>query len=443
MRKSLLFILVLFCALSLAIAACSSPDDEDYDEYNEETVADESSMLMIEAYAFLTAGQFADAIETFYAYTAQGGEQVLLRNIGLGKAYFGIGDYISSIAAFETAVRNEPDRTDILHYLGEAQMRAGLYSDSTETFRRLTEKYTDNQLVFYKLEQSLISDQNHMGLHRFYEERIEFYGIDDEDAVTYAVRMFKTALLMHDEDLIASALEKFRGTSTGTAFELGYRIYQSVMSGDDEAVNTLVRDLDNVIALRETFAWDGLYIGEYDEYGKYEGRGFIVFAHGTVPRISQFYFGEFLNGKPNGIGLGISGGTRDLGAGTTETSFNIIESNWIDGIPDGDVVITNNNVTYNEGEVEWVHTTITTAFYANGMAQGEVWTRELWYSDGNENISYIKHLVEDGIPIPFEVRGRQGTRRHTVYKARFDAPDSSRRANAIQTDPCDCVFIFD
>jgi len=465
MKKILIVAVALLALLIAGLFACSTDADnnsnddkaavtdegvsDDFADENEELTelpaSGEENALLVAAFTYLTAGQFTEAINSFSLAKTQIDSPNIFLEIGLGRAYFGNEDYTGAQEAFGAAVKIDPGRTDIQRYLGESELLAGSYGQSAETFRLLLQKEPDDKTLFGKLELSLRRNKDYEELFLLFEERLEALENDDEngadvdgganesDAVDYyAGKLLETAVLLEDDDLIASVIDRFSENEEKSVMRLAYDAYQLLLSGEEDAAKELLFDLENIEAL---VSWSGsIYLGDYNDYGEYEGTGFSI-KNGTV------HFGEFKSGNPNGPGTEFFGQIyewEDGGNAMLQRAGYFIESDWVLGIPDGDVVETIDWVTFSGSTRQNSGKVITTAFYSNGMAQGEVWREERQTYRGRNYVYYTKHVVEDGFPVPFEVTVNRRT--VTVYEAQGTSKNSFRWT---RENECNCIFIYD
>ena len=454
MKKLLVLILAIFALFIMCLSACSSADAdndkvdskkqgaEEVEEITELPSSGDDSAFLVTAYTYLTEGRFDEAIDAFSTAKNQIDAPNILLEIGLGKALFNKEDYEGAQMAFEAAVKLDPGRIDIQRYLGETQMLTGNYEQSSETFRLVLKNEPDDKAIFGKLEKSLRRSNQYEELFQLFEEYLESAieadqeKEEEDDDISevgfYAGKLLEAAFLMGDESLTLSVIERFSDDEFGSLMELGYTAYQSIKSGDEETAKELLFDFDNIQT--ENY-WSGnLYFGEFNDYGEYEGTGFTI-SYNSV------HIGDFKEYVPNGFGISFSGYLYewdDDGTAMFQKSSNFIESNWVDGIPDGDVVSTDEWATYNGDTLQYSGKSITTAFYSDGMAQGEVWRESQSTYRRRTYTSYTKHVVEDGIPVPFEASiRRRGTT--MVYEAFGDSRD---RFNWAYEEECNCEFIF-
>jgi len=365
--------------------------------------------------------------------------------IGMGKAYFGAGDYSNAEKAFEAAYNIDSDRADIIHYLGEAQMQTGNYSAAVETFRLLVEKEPNNKTAWSKLEQSLRKNKDYMGLFRFFEDRIISAAGNEIEEDYFSSKLIEAVQLTKDDDLIRSTFERFNDTPLGYALDVGYRAYTLFLSDDEESMKALLFDVDNIDALVESAGRFGCYFGEDKEYGEPPGKGIMIFGSDNRNSVVQIYFGEFKNGEPNGTGIGYWGYVNEWdvdGKTRLQKSNTFLESDWKDGIPEGNVIKISDNITYVDGNLEYANKNIETGFYINRLAQGEVWTESHYNNPNNtygSNVSYRKHFVVDGAPVPFEVR--IGGRTVMAYEAHYG--NTKNQVNRVNEEACTwCSFKF-
>lgn len=430
-------LLLCIATLLLVFSACSNSTDD--------VKINETSLVLVEAFSSLTEGNFENAIAAFTVFKAQENTLNLAVEIGLGKAYFGTGNYASAEKAFELAHSIDPGKADVVHYLGEAQMQTGNYSAAVETFGLLLGIEPDNKNAMSKLEQSLRKNKDYMGLYQFFEDRISSVVDNETEKDYYSSKLIDAVKLTKDDDLIRSTFERFNDAPIGHALDIGYRAYALFLSGDEESMKMLLFDIDGIEALIESAGRFGCYFGEYNDYGDYHGKGIIIFGSENRNAICQIYFGEFVNGEPNGTGLGYSGYINeweDNGKTRLQKSRNFYEGEWKNGIPEGNLAITNEYTTYSEGVLEYTGKNIATAFYANRLAQGEVWT-EYHHSNPNDtygpSVSYTKHFVVDGKPVPFEVT--VDGRTVMAYEAHYG--ETKDRANWANEEECSwCNFRF-
>jgi len=419
----------------------------------------ESGVLLIDAYQKLTEGRFNEAIEIFSVYrehidnaidnvedNAKNSGNIVLE-IGMGKAYFGAGDYMNAVKSFRAAYSIDAGRGDVIHYLGEAQMRSGAYSDSVETFKILLGRDPDNAMVLGKLEQALRKNRDFAGLYLLFLDRLESVDAGNIINKNYCLKvLLEAAQLMKDKDLILQTVGKFKNTPREFAVETGFEAYELFISGNEEAASATIFDARNIDALVESAGRDGLYFGEYDDSGQYHGKGLIIFGSDNRSSVCRIYYGGFSRNKPNGAGTGYSGYFQEFrnGAGNSivNKENNYIESDWIDGVPDGIVVKTYEYLEYSDDVLQYSGKIIETATYADAMAQGEVWSENRENTSGALNktgISYTKHVVADGQPVPFEVTVRGKT--VMAYEAYYKDPKGV--AFDARTEEClSCIFHF-
>jgi len=115
----------------------------------------------------------------------------------------------------------------------------------------------------------------------------------------------------------------------------------------------------------------------------------------------------------------------------------LTEGTWSAGIPDGSTVSTREWVQYANDTRFRSGISTTTAFYSNGLAQGDVWTEDREEYQGGTDVLFTKHVVEDGIPVPFEVT--ISGMKFTVYEAYGTTMNSFQW---LDEDKCSCKFIF-
>jgi len=419
----------------------------------------ESGVLLIDAYQKLTEGKFNEAIEIFSNYREQTGNANddpkdnannsgnLVLEIGLGKAYFGAGDYPNAVKSFLAACDIAPERDDIINYLGEAQMQAGAFSDSVESYKLLLGRDSDSITVFGKLEQALRKNRDYAGLYQLLTDRLESMDEGSSPEKSRCLRMLlETAQLTKDNALILLTIERFKDTPQGFAVETGFEAYNAFLSGDEETAKSVIFNANSIEALLKSAGENGFYLGQFNDAGQYQGKGLIIFGNNHSNAVCQVYYGEFNANKPNGAGLGYSGYMDEFedqrGKKTVILENNYIESDWIDGIPDGRVVKTYEYFEYSDEALRYSGKIIETAAYKGAMAQGEVWSGNYEYDPGNmkeRNVSYTKHVVADGKPIPFEaaVRGKKGSAYEAYYK------DPAKEAFEASGEEChNCIFRF-
>jgi len=436
------YIILLLCVtvFLICLSACSKPAPE--------VEINEASMILIDAFANLTEGNYAEALSAFSGCEDNLESQKLVIEIGKGKAYFGIGDYQSAEDAFKIACGIDQDRIDLMQYLGEAQMQAGNYSAAVETFERLLEREHDNITALNKLEQSLRKSNDFNGLYKFFEARMT--AISDGDMYEqnyYSGKLLEAARLTKDEGLILSTIDRLKDTPQGYAIKMGYEAYKLFSSGDEDGAKALLFNAETINSLIESAGKTGCYFGEISDSGNYQGRGLIIFGSDNRSSNYQIYMGEFADDKPNGAGTGYQGYASEYddndGKPMLQYGNNCVEADWTNGTPAGYVIKTNEYKTYSEGVFQWSNKNIETAVYTDGLAQGEVWS-EHYYDNPNyeygTSTSFTKHMVVDGIPVPFEV---------TVYGETFMAYEAyygDSKTNApqyAQEEPCAyCDFRF-
>lgn len=430
-----LFILCLLLFL-LALSSCSKPTD---------SISD-SSILLMEAYVSLTDGKFEEAIDEFSAYKEKFKSPNLTLEIGMGKAYFGIGDYGNAEIAFERAYKIDATRSDVIHYLGEAQMQTENYKASVETFKKLLEKEPDNQTALSKLERSLIKNKDYYELYKFYEDRIK--SINDKTKLDYySYRLIEAAQMTNDDSLLLSAIEKYKDTEQFYAMDVAYKAYKLIISGDEEAAKTLLFDIEIINDLMDSTGQNSFcFVNVDNPTNNYQGRGLMMMGSGNSTAC-KIYVGEFFENKPQGEGIGYSGYISEWeseGKKYLQKSNTYIDAEWKEGHTEGFVTRTDEYTTYQEGNLQYSNKEIVTANYENGLAQGEVWTESHYqnYESGSNysGVSFIKHFAVDGIPVPFEVI--EYGRRIMAYEAYYG--DSKNNSPYADTEDCSrwCQFIL-
>ena len=437
MKKPSNHLLLLICIAIqiLCLSACSSsvPDVQ----------INEKSSVLVDAFASLTEGDFENAVAEFTNYKSLDSKPNLAVEIGIGKAYFGVGDFANAEIAFESANGIASDKADIIHYLGEAQMKTGHYPAAVETFSLLLEIEPENKTALSKLEQALRSSKDYNGLYTFFENRISAATGDGTEKEYYESKLIEAVQLTKDDDLIGSVLGRFGDLPLGYALDVGFEAFAFLISGDEESMRELLFDIDTIEALTESAGRYGCYFGDFNDFGEYSGMGIMIFGSDDRNTISQVYFGEFAHGEPNGAGIGYRGTINEWennGEKRLQKSNRYIEGEWREGIPEGNVTITNEYVTYLEGVLEHASKAIDTGFYVNRLAQGEYWTAN-YYDNPNDiygpSVSYRKHFVVDGRPVPFEISfdGRMVM----AYEAHYD--ETKDRVYWVNEEACTwCSF---
>jgi hypothetical protein len=235
--------------------------------------------------------------------------------------------------------------------------------------------------------------------------------------------------------LIESLITRFKDFDTGPAMELGYKAYLLLMQGETDAVQELLFSQTNKNAMNIPYS---IYFGQFNDYGEYEGSGILIGNN-------RLYFGGFRNNAPNGTGTGYNASAREWDGPVmrmTQNETRRIEADWRDGAPEGNILITDEYFRY-EGDVLYHYWKgVMTITIVDGLAQGEVWNEEHYEDIGRgrrPTVTYIKHVMEDGRPVPFEVATGRGTV-VTAYKAWFDDPEG----NAVTTREtrCFCNFVI-
>ena len=448
MKSKLRFFTLLLCVafFPAIMCACSKSDTANV-IFGDDTNNNVYSIELIEAYEKLTEGKFDEAIEVFSGCKEQAGEPNIAIEIGLGKAYFGAGDYQNAIKTFETACIIDPESYDLPHYLGEAQMMAGDYSASAVTFRLLLGKDPGNKIVIEKIELALRKNKDYAGLYRLYEEIIEGdYEYTNFQIGYYVGKLIEAAQLSKDRSLIISAIEKLKDTPRGYALEVGFKAYEMFISGDEEAARAVIFDADIVEALLESAGRSNCYFGDFSDTGEYEGKGLIIFSSSDISAVCQIYYGEFSGNKPNGAGIGYKGSAGEFvaleGGSVVFKDNTYIEAVWKNGVPDGDVVKTSEYFEYSDDVLQYSRKTIETATYKNRLAQGEVLSENHYYNQNNtqdDNVTIIKHVVTNSRPAPFEVTIDGDTVK--VYEAHYR--DLTSEPFEINEEECqNCIFIF-
>ena len=439
MKKSLKQIILLSCitVTLFCLSACSNSTPD--------VSIKESSGILVDAFANLTEGKFENAATAFADFKAKDNTPNLAVEIGMGKAYFGTGDYSNAEKAFEAAYNIDSERADIIHYLGEAQMQTGNYSAAVDTFSLLLGIEPDNKTVLSKLEQSLRKNKDYLGLYKFFEDRVSSAADNETEKDYYSSKLVEAVQLTKNDDLIRSTLARFDDTPLGYALDVGYRAYTLLLSGDEESMKKLLFDVDNIEALMQSAGRFGCYFGEYNDFGEYNGKGIMIFGSDNRNSVCQIYYGEFINGVPNGTGIGYSGYIYEWNAdGKTrlQKSNDFFEADWKDGIPEGNVIRTDEYITYLEGVLEYTSKNVETAFYENRLAQGEVWCAHYYDNPSNDygsSVSYTKHFALDGEPVPFEVIFNGKT--VMAYEAQYN--ETKDRVNWVDEEACTwCKFSF-
>jgi tetratricopeptide (TPR) repeat protein len=446
--KRIMLVLAASC-ICLCMAACSRSDNNDNNDNDtkieeiivyevDELSAEDLDTALADAFTFLTAGRFEDAVTFFNDAKTRLDAPNIALEIGLGRASFMMEDYSGAQKAFEAALKIDPTREDIQRYLGEAFLLAGDYADSAIVFRNLFDRNPDDISNFSRLEQSLRSGKDYNGLILLYEERIESADEDDEGfdllVNTIAVNLIEAAQLIQDYDLLNSLVDRFSDFYIGPAAELGLNALKLLNSGDIDDVRDLLFNQENAEILDIP---NHIYFGSFNEYGEYEGEGFTIGA-------SRIYFGEFAANKPNGTGTGYitnSGEWDNDGTMIRYVNTRIIEANWQDGFPGGNIIEVSENFSQTlEGVMQNYRKTTTTLTMVNGLAQGEHWqeTEYRWYNRAGRQqgrrVDFVKHVLEDGEPIPFEVTRRGRT--VMAYEAWYNNPDG----NTTYVNENECAF---
>jgi len=398
---------------------------------------------LLDAFEKLTEGRFDEAIAAFSACKEQPGEAGIAIGIGMGKAYFGAGDYQNAVEAFETAYSIDPERNDIIHYIGEAQMRAGDFDASAETFKLLMGNHPNDKAAKGKLEQALRKNKDYSGLHRFYEDRLEEAGGQNSPETNYySGKLMEAAQLSKDGSLIHSTMERLNALPLGFALETGYKAYGMFVSGEEDAAKALMFDAGNIDALLEAAGENGCYFGEFSDAGEYRGKGLIIYGSKSVNAVCRVYIGEFSGNRPNGEGTGYSGHAgeyTDLEGGKVAfENGTYIEAAWKDGAPDGRVVMIDEYSEHSGGVALYSRKTVETAEYKNRLAQGEVWS-ETRYRDHEgaqeDSVTITKHVAKNGRPAPFEAN--IGGRTVMAYEARYvEAAGDPYEANEEECRKC-------
>ena len=270
-----------------------------------------SGAALIDAYQMLTEGRFIEAIEAFSEYREQIDAEYdagsISLEIGMGKAYFGAGDYRNAMKSFGAAHNIDSERNDIIHYLGQAQMQAGDYPGSVESFRLLFERDPEDLAVLGKLAQALRKNRDYTSMYQLFLGSLESVDDGDSPVKNYYLRMLlEAAQLTKDSNLIRQAVEQYKNTPQELAVKTGFEAYELLISGDEESAKAVIFDVNNIDALVESAGRDGCYFGGYSDTGEYQGKGLIIFGSNSR-YICQVYFGEFSGNKPNGAGMGYSG----------------------------------------------------------------------------------------------------------------------------------------
>ena len=414
----LLFLLLTLSACSQSVSSVS-----------------EQSALLVDAYAKLTDGQFEEAIGIFSAYKQQFSKPDIAVEIGIGKAYFGVGDYANAEEAFATACGIDPDRADLIHYLGEAQMNTGDYEAAAETFQKLIDLEPANQSAIGKLEQSLRKDRDYFGLYKYYEDRIN--SADDKTKLDYySIRLVEAAQLANDDDLVVAAIERLKDEKQYYALSTAIKAYRLLEAGDEEAAKNLLFDVDNIDALMESAGKNSIcFVDTGNTEYESKGRGVLISGSGNIA-FCPVYIGEISDNKPHGAGVGYEGYINEWEndgrqyTGKTNTYFN---TDWKEGVPEGPFTRTYEYSTYQAGKLQYSEKTIFTATYINKLAQGEVWTEyHFQYSTSHTETTFTKHFAKDGLPVPFEVN-RNG-RTVMAYEAHYE--NSKNNTPTVNTEPC-------
>ena len=451
MKSILRYIVILLCIASFTAItyACSNSGDDKYisgDNATNNESGKEFSATLIDAYEKLTEGKFDEAIEILSSIKYQASEGHIAIEIGMGKAHLGTGDYQNAIIAFKAALSIEPEYNDIFQYLGEAQMLMGDYSAAIETLRLLLEKDPGDIAAIRKLEQALRTKIDYAGLYQFYADRFEAAHRNNSSEMDYySGKLIEAAQLSKDGGMLLSAIEKLKDTPQGFALEIGFKAYEMLVSGDDDAAKAILFDAENTDTLKESAGRGGCYFGEYNDIGEYQGRGLIIYGSNSVDAVCHIYYGEFSGNKPNGQGTGYTGRVGEYvslnGESITYKNDIRIEANWKDGIPEGAVVKTDEYFEYSDNILVYSRKTIETAIYKNRLAQGEIWAVNNYYNQNNtqeDNVTIIKHVASDSHPVQFEET--VGGSAVMVFEARYKDADSE--AYDIKEDECqNCRFI--
>ena len=448
MKKLFILTIVLIFIFLLGLTACGNADvAQIYDEAYVATGqlpgqtpagADHNfngayaTILLMDAYISLTSGDFAGASALFQMYINQADVPNIAAVAGLGRAHFNAGNYSDAETAFLRALEIEPDRTDFLHYLGDAQMRIGNYANAAANFQRILDN-RHNAVVFRKAETALRRAGDFNALFHLFDRRIEALDVQYPGAFSqYIAGLVEAAQLRQEAGLLASVVDRFIDYDIGFALKTGYEAHRLLMAGDEQAAKEMLFNLEIIQDLTGQLWQRGIYFGGFNTYGEYDGPGFLIGGHNIW---GQIYFGQFQNGKPHGPGTGLSGH-----AGVWGSSSQMIQADWQNGIPGGFVVQTSDWSSADGSG----NRRIESAFYADGLAQGEVIAEQ--HSFGGEwgdHLHITKHYVVDGIPTPFEVETRwDGT--VMVYEAFFDNLDDLARGFAQWTQEsfCRCFFGF-
>ena len=434
--------LLICCICLFGFTACSSSDVDEFPEQAlineiEYLTADDVDTALVEAFTLFSAGYYEDAVTAFNNAKSHFDVPNIMLEIGLGKAYFYLADYERAKQAFEAALAIDPDRDDVLRYLGEVYLRTGDYANAAMMYLYIFRKNRDDDIIFGKLEQSLRRIQDYDGLLLIYEELIESADTDDEVTVNVAAgKLIEVALLRQDYDLIESLIERFNDFDIAPAMELGFEAYLLLLQDDIEAIEELLFDHANNEVINTPYS---VYFGQFNEFGEYEGLGITIGSN-------RVYFGEFKSGDHNGVGKGFTASTRVWYGQViqlTQNETRLIEADWKEGAPEGNVIIISEYFRY-EGDAlfhYWrgvKHITI-----VNGLAQGELWEEEHYENIGRQQrpvVTYIKHFMEDGRSVPFEVTTGRGLA-VMAYKAWFENPQ--RRATSTREARCFCNFVID
>jgi tetratricopeptide (TPR) repeat protein len=445
MVKKLQVIISICCICLLCLSACSNSDEDitpkvnlsdDLEEVGHVHIIDDADTELIDAYTYLTTGRLEEAVAAFTMAKSSSSTPNFMLEAGIGKVFFEMGDYISAQQAFEAAFAIDQNRDDVLYYLGEAYTRTDDYTNSTNVYLMLYERNPNDDIVFDKLQNSMRRNRDYNGLLLLYEKLIESADAEDEATVnTSAGKLIEAALLKQDHSLIKSLITRFQDIDAGPAMELGYSAYLLLMQGEAEAVQELLFDHANNKAMNIPYS---IYFGHFNDYGEYEGSGILI---GN----DRLYFGGFSNNNPNGIGTGFNASTKEWDGHVmrmTQNETRRIEADWKDGAPEGNVLIIDEYFRY-EGDVLYHYWKgVMTITIVDGLAQGEVWNEEHYEDVGRRQrptVTYIKHVMEGGRSVPFEVAtGRETV--VTAYKAWFDNPEANARST--RETRCFCNFVI-
>ena len=442
MKKRLVLLIVTCCICLFGFTACYSSD---IDELPEQVLiieiayltADDVDTALVEAFTLFSAGYYEDAVTAFNDAKSHFGVPNVILEIGLGKALFNMADYEGAKQAFEAARDIDPDREDVLHYLGEIYLRTGDYANAAKMYLYIFRKNHDNDIIFGKLEQSMRRIQDYDGLLLIYEELIESADTDDEVTVNVAAgKLIEAALLIQDYDLVESLIERFYDLDIAPAMKLGFEAYLILLQDDMEAIEELLFDHANHEVMNIPYS---VYFGQFNEFGEYDGPGISIGSN-------RLYFGEFISGNQHGAGTGFTASTRVWEGHVmqmTQNETRLIEADWIYGAPEGNVIITREYFRYEGDALFHYWRGVKNITIVSGLAQGEVWEEEHYENIGRQQrptVTYIKHFMEDGRSVPFEVTTGRG-RVDMAYKAWFDNPE--RRATSTRETKCFCNFVID